>query len=72
MKLSDFVKNYRKMKLLTQSDLAGRAEVSKMQISKIERGIPVSYKTLHKMSDAMQVPTELIYQMSEEEKDESK
>lgn len=68
MKLSEFVKNYRKMKLLTQNDLAERIGISKMQVSKIERGLPVSYKTLHKLSMVMQVDTESIYMMSEEEK----
>lgn len=69
MKLSEFVKNYRKMKLLTQTDLAETMETSKMIISKIERGLPVSYKTLRTLSMVMGVDTELVYQMSEEDKE---
>lgn len=69
MKLSEFVKNYRKMKLLTQTDLAEIMEISKMIISKIERGMPVSYKTLRTLSKVMGVDSELVYQMSEEDKE---
>lgn len=69
MKLSEFVKNYRKMKLLTQTDLAEIMDISKMIISKIERGMPVSYKTLRTLSKVMGVDSELVYQMSEEDKE---
>lgn len=67
MKLSEFVKNYRKMKLLTQSDLGKQLGMNNVQVSKIERGLPLSFKTMRKLSEVMGTDPESIYMMHYEE-----
>ena len=42
VKLSDFVKKYRKMNLLRQIDLADKLEMSKVQVGRIESGKTIS------------------------------
>ncbi len=68
MKLSEFVKKYRKMNLLTQKDFAAQLRMSNVQVSKIESGRPLSIRTMRKLSDIMNVDPETIYQMSKEER----
>ena len=67
MKLSDFVKKYRKMNLLRQIDLADKLEMSKVQVGRIESGKTISISTMRKLSQVMNVDPETIYNMSKEE-----
>ena len=67
MKLSEFVKNYRKINLLTQKELALRLGMNNVQVSKIESGRPISLTTMRKLSQVMDVDPELIYMMHKEE-----
>ena len=68
MKLSEFVKNYRKMNLLRQTDMAKLLELSEVQVGRIESGKSISMQTMRKLSEVMGVDPELIYTMREEEK----
>lgn len=68
MKLSDFVKKYRKMNLLRQIDLADKLEMSKVQVGRIESGKTISLTTMRKLSQVMDVDPEMIYAMYREEK----
>lgn len=68
MKLSDFVKKYRKMNLLRQVDLADKLKMSKLQVGRIESGKSISIRTMRKLSDVMGVDPEIIYNMYREEK----
>ena len=67
MKLSEFVKKYRKMNLLRQIDLAEQLKMSKVQVGRIESGRPISISTMRKLSQVMNVDPETIYNMSKEE-----
>jgi transcriptional regulator with XRE-family HTH domain len=66
VKLSDFVKKYRKMNLLRQIDLADKLEMSKVQVGRIESGKTISIRTMRKLSQVMEVDPELIYAMYRE------
>ncbi|NCC55903.1 MAG: XRE family transcriptional regulator [Erysipelotrichia bacterium] len=68
VKLSDFVKKYRKMNLLRQIDLADKLEMSKVQVGRIESGKTISLTTMRKLSQVMDVDPEMIYAMYREEK----
>jgi transcriptional regulator with XRE-family HTH domain len=51
------LRNQRKAKRLTQSDLAEKVELSAEMISKIERGIASpSFSTIERLSEVLQVP----------------
>lgn len=67
MKLSEFVKKYRKLNLLTQSELGKRLGINNVQVSKIESGRPISINTMRKLSDVMGIDPESIYNMYQEE-----
>lgn len=67
MKLGEFVRKYRKMKLLTQKDMADKLKTSNIQVSKIENGNPTSRRMLRKLSEVMDVDPELVSMMYEEE-----
>ena len=68
MKLSEFVKNYRKINLLTQKELALRLDCNNVQVSKIESGRPISLTTMRKLSQVMDIDPELIYMMQKEDR----
>ena len=72
MKLSEFVKNYRKIKLLTQDNMAEKLKTNNIQVSKIENGKPISTRMLRKLSEVMDIDPELVYTMYMEEHGEEK
>ena len=54
----DRLKELRVEKMLSQEELARKAQVSRDTISKLERGVSkdAQYKTIHKLADALEVP----------------
>ncbi len=57
------IKKLRKLKKISQEELAARAFLDCTQLSKIERGISnPTIKTLHKISNALHIPLSKLFE----------
>jgi transcriptional regulator with XRE-family HTH domain len=69
MDIGKSIRELRKLKKLSQEDLAQKAGITQAALSHIERGKRPGESTMEKISTALSVPVALIYLMSVEEAD---
>ena len=69
MNLGLAIKEIRKQKSLSQTELAKKASLSQTALSQIEGGKRPGINTLKKISKALEIPESLIYVMAIEKQD---
>ena len=67
MKLSEFIKNEREFRVMTQKQFGNELGVSKVHMSKIEHGQQLSIKTLLKIVEYFGLSRKEVAQMSMED-----